>query len=161
MGFRLNWDYFTGLTSYFPSVINAEEPSDSDYNLLVISQRDPLMTYRFTAGNPYINEVALLNPYTYNIAMNVETAKKKGIKEGDVICLENPWGDKVTGNVKLTQLIHPQVVAAVGLGSWARGRPISQGKGVNPTALLRQDQHRFCPISGAAEPTARVKAYKK
>jgi hypothetical protein len=26
--------------------------------------------------------------------------------------------------------------------------------------LLRHDQHHFCPISGAAEPTARVKAYK-
>ena len=31
----------------------------------------------------------------------------------------------------------------------------------NPNALLRHDQHRFCPLSGAAEPTARVKAYKK
>ena len=97
--------------------------------------------------------VASLNPYTYNIAMNVETAKKKGIKDGDTICLENRWGDKITGKVKLTQLIHPKVVAAVGLGSWARGKPIAKGKGINPNALLRQDQHRFCPISGSAEPT--------
>jgi molybdopterin-containing oxidoreductase family molybdopterin binding subunit len=160
IGFHVNWDYFTGMTSYFPSVIHTELPADSEYDLLVVSQRDPLMTYRFTAGNPYINEVALLNPYTYNIAMNVETAKKKGIQEGDAICLENRWGDKVTGNAKLSQLVHPRVVAAVGLGSWAKGRPIAKGKGINPNALLRQDQYHFCPISGSAEPTVRVKAYK-
>ena len=160
IGFNLNWDYFTALTSYFPSVIHTELPPDSEYDLIIISQRDPLMTYRFTAQNPYIDQVAALNPYTYNIAMNVETAREKGIKEGDAVCLENRWGDKITGNVKLTQLIHPKVVAAVGLGSWAKGNPISRGKGVNPNALLRQDQYHFCPISGSAEPAARVKAYK-
>ncbi|MFC1902090.1 molybdopterin-dependent oxidoreductase [Chloroflexota bacterium] len=160
IGFHFNWDYFTGLTSYFPSIIHTDLPPDSEYDLFVISQRDPLMTYRFTAHNPYINQVASINPYTYNIAMNVETAREKGIKDGDIIFLENQWGDKITGNVKLTQLIHPKVVAAVGLGSWAKGKPIAQGKGVNPNALLRLDQKRFCPISGSAEPTARVKAYK-
>ena len=161
IGFRLNWDYFTALTSYFPSVIYTELPPDSEYDLLVVSQRDPLMTYRFTAHNPYINEAASINPYTYNIAMNADTGKKKGIKDGDTICLENRWGDKQTGQVKLSELVHPGVVAAVGLGSWAKGKPIAIGKGINPNALLRQDQHHFCPLSGAAEPTARVKAYKK
>ena len=91
--------------------------------------------------------------------MNAETARKKGINDGDTIWLENQWGDKVTGTVKLSQLVHPKVVAAVGLGSWAKGMPIARGKGINPNALLRQDQHRFCPLSGSAEPTARVKAY--
>lgn len=160
IGFRLNWDYFTGMTSYFPSVVYTELPPDSEYDLLVISQRDPLMTYRFTAHNPFINQMASLNPYTYNIVMNAETAREKGVKDGDTICLENRYGDKQAGKVKLSQLIHPKVVAAVGLGSWARGEPISRGKGINPNALLRQDQHRFCPISGASEPTVRVKAYK-
>jgi anaerobic selenocysteine-containing dehydrogenase len=160
IGFHLNWDYFTALTSYFPSIIYTEVPPESEYDLLVVSQRDSLMTYRFTAGNPYIDKMASLNPYTYSIAMNEETGRRKGIGDGDVICIENRWGDKVTGQVKLTRLVHPNVVAAVGLGSWAKGRPISRGKGINPNALLRQDQHRFCSLSGSAEPTVRVKAYK-
>ena len=160
IGFDLNWDYFTGLTSYFPSVIHTELPPDSDFDLFIVSPRDPLMTYRFTAHNPYIHEMATLNPYTYNIAMNVMTAKEKGISEGDTICLENRWGDKITGKVKLSQLIHPRVVSAVGLGSWARGKPIAQGKGVNPNALIRGDQHHWCPVSGSAEATVRVRSYK-
>ena len=73
----------------------------------------------------------------YNITMNAETARKKGIKDGDTICLENRWGDKETGKVKLTQLIHPGVVAAVGLGSWARGKPIAQGKRHKPQCLAQ------------------------
>ena len=58
-------------------------------------------------------------------------------------------------------LVHPKVVAATGLGGWAKGRPIARGKGINPNALLRQDQTRFDPLSGASEPTVRVKAYKQ
>ena len=160
IGFNLNWDYFTGMTSYFPSIIHTELPADSEYDLFVVSPRDSLMTYRFTAHNPYIDQAASLNPFTYNIAMNVATAKEKGIRDGDTICLENRWGDKIVGRVKLTQFTHPKVVAAVGLGSWAKGNPISRGKGVNPNALIRGDQHHFCPISGSAEPSVRVKAYK-
>jgi anaerobic selenocysteine-containing dehydrogenase len=161
IGFNLNWDYFTGMTSYFPSVIYTELPPESEYDLLVISQHESFMYGRFSAHNPYLNAMALRNPYTYNITMNADTARKKGIKDGDTICLENRWGDKQTGTVKLSQLIHPGVVAAVGLGSWAKGEPIARGKGINPNALLRQDQHHACWISGSAEPTARVKAYKK
>ena len=62
IGFRLNWDYFTGMTTYFPSIIHTELPPDSEYDLFVVSQRDPLMTYRFTAHNPYIDDAAVAQP---------------------------------------------------------------------------------------------------
>jgi molybdopterin-containing oxidoreductase family molybdopterin binding subunit len=161
VGFHMDWERYTPLTTYFPSIIQTELPPDSEYDLFLISQRDSLMTQRFTARNPYINEEARLNPFTYNITMNVATGKKKGIKESDSICLENHWGDKVTGNVKLTELIHPKVVAAVGLGSWAKAEPIAQGKGINPNALHREDQDHMDPVSGVCETTVRVKAFKK
>jgi molybdopterin-containing oxidoreductase family molybdopterin binding subunit len=159
IGFRLSWDHYTALVSYFPPVIYTELPLHSEYDLLLISYRDPLMTHRFTAGEPFINEVAEQNPFSYNIAMNTQTARQKGINDGDTICLENYWGNKISGKVKVTELIHPKVVAAVGLGSWAKGRPISRGKGVNPNALIKPDQYHMCPITGSVEPTVRVKAY--
>ncbi|MCK9362376.1 MAG: molybdopterin-dependent oxidoreductase [Syntrophales bacterium] len=161
IGFRFDREYFTGMTTYQPSVIYTEVPSGSEYDLFVISQRDSLMTYRFSAQNPFINDAASRNPYTYNVVLNSKTGKKKGIKEGDRVTLENRWGDKVTGTVKLSELVHPQVLAAVGLGGWAKGRPIAMGKGINPNALLRQDQKRFDPLSGASEPAVRVKVYKE
>jgi anaerobic selenocysteine-containing dehydrogenase len=149
------------MTSYFSSVIYTELPAESEYDLLVVSPHESFMYGRFSAQNPYINEMAMRNPYTYNIVMNDETGRKKGIKDGEAISLENRWGDKVTGNVKLSSLVHPRVVAAVGLGSWAKGEPIAKGKGINPNALLRQDQSRICWLSGSAEPSVRVKAYKE
>jgi len=161
VGFHMDWSQYTGLVSYFPSVIYTEPAFDSEYDLLVISPRDPLSTHRFSMQNPYISEMALVDPFTLNITMNAETAKNKGIKDGDIICLENRWGDKVTGKAKLSQLIHPGVVAATGMGGWAKGRPIAQGKGVNPNILLKADQDHICPITGVIEITARAKAYKR
>lgn len=161
VGFNLNWNYFTGMASYFPSIIYTELPPESEYDLLLVSPHQSYFYGRFSAHNPYLNACAQRSPYTYNIVMNSDTAKAKGIQDGDTICLENRWGDTQTGQVKLSQLIHPGVLAAVGLGSWARGEPIAKGKGINPNAFLKQDQHRFCPLTGAAEPTARLKVYKK
>jgi molybdopterin-containing oxidoreductase family molybdopterin binding subunit len=154
-GFHMDWDHYTGMITYFESVIHSNP--DPEYDLYVVSPRDPISTYRFSMQNPYLCEVALKDPFSLNIAMNAETARKKRITDGDRICVENRWGDKVTGNVKITNLIHPRVIAMTGLGSWARGRPLARGKGANPNELLRLDQDYVCPITGTLEITARAK----
>jgi len=158
-GFHMDWGHYTGLITYFPSIIHSKP--DPEYDLFVVSPRDPISSYRFSMQNPYISEMALRDPFSLNITMNVETAKKKGIRDGDTIFLENRWGDKVSGDVKLTNLIHPQVIAMTGLGGWAKGRPLARGKGVNPNKLLRLDQDYVCPITGTLEITARVKVSNK
>jgi len=119
-----------------------------------------LHTHRLSAENPWVDEMSSINPYVYKIVMNAGTGKKKGIKDGDTIAVENHWGDKVTGRVKLTQMAHPQVMAIVGLGSWAKGMPVARGKGVNFNALLRTDHKHMCPVLLAQEVAVRVKAYK-
>ena len=154
----MDWEQYSGTIAYFPSVIHRDP--DPGFDLFVVSPRDPISTYRFSMQNPYINEVARTDPFSLNIIMSEETAAKKRIGDGDTICLENRWGDKVLGRVKLTQLIHPRVVAMTGLGSWAKGRPLARGKGVNPNVLLRIDQDHTCPVTGTLEITAMVKAYK-
>ena len=55
-----------------------------------------------TAEIHWINELSEANPYTYNITMNMETAKKKGLHEGDSICVENTKGMKTRGRLKFT-----------------------------------------------------------
>jgi anaerobic selenocysteine-containing dehydrogenase len=154
-GFHMDWNQYTAMVTYFPSVIHLE--SDGEYDLFVVSPRDPISTYRFNMQNPYIREVAQRDPFALTIAMNSATAKKKGIRDGDTISLENKWGDKVTGEVKITHLIHPRVVAMTGLGSWAGGRPIARGKGVNPNQLIRIDQKYTCPITGTLEITSKAR----
>ncbi len=75
--------------------------------------------------------------------------------------MENPEGDKVTGRVKLMKGIHAQTVGCCGhLGSWARGKPVARGKGVNMNTLMRLTHKHLCPITLAPETCWRVKVYK-
>lgn len=159
IGIHMNWDYYTPLISYFPSVIYTELPPDSEYDLLGVSYRDVLHTHRHFLENPLVDEMSASNPYTFNIVMNEETAERRDIRDGDIICVENHWGDKVEGRVKLSRLIHPGVLAVVGLGGWAKGRPIAKNKGVNFNSLLRADHKHMCPVVGSLEIVARMKAY--
>jgi molybdopterin-containing oxidoreductase family molybdopterin binding subunit len=159
VGVHMNWDYYTPLISYFPSIIYTELPEDSEYDLLGVSYRDPLHTHRFFAQNPFIDEMSAINPYTLNIVMNTVTAQNKDVEDGDIICVESHWGDKVEGRVKLSRLIHPKVLGVVGLGGWAKGRPIAKGKGVSFNSLLRADYNHMCPVVGSLEITSRLKAY--
>jgi molybdopterin-containing oxidoreductase family molybdopterin binding subunit len=157
IGVELNWEYFTPLVSYFPSLIYTEVPADSQFDLIAISHRDVLHTHRFSADNPWIDEMSSTNPYTYNIVMNMEVAKRKGIREGDMIRVESHSGGEITGRVKLAQAIHPQVIAMVTMGGWAKGRAIARGKGVNFNELLKGDHNHLCPITGVVEGAVRVK----
>jgi len=160
IGINFNWDYYTPLISYFPSVIYEELPSDSEYDLIGVSYRDVLHTHRFFLENPLVDEMSASNPYTYNVVMHAGTAKEKGIEDGDWIAVESHWGDKVEGRVKTSQLVHPKVLAVVGLGGWAKGRPVAKNKGVNFNELLRADYKHMCPVVGSFEICSRIKAYK-
>lgn len=160
IGMNFNWDYYTPLISYFPSVVYTELPADSKYDLFGVSYRDPLHTHRFAAQNPMVDEMSSSNPYTYNIVMNRKTAEEKGIFDGDTVCLENQWGERVEGRTKLSFLIHEKGVAVVGLGGWAKGRPVARNKGVNFNQLLKADYRHMCPVVGSFEIIPRLIAYK-
>jgi thiosulfate reductase/polysulfide reductase chain A len=80
------------------------------------------------------------------LMINTETAKKLGIKDGDIVWIESPYG-KVKAKVKLTEGIHPQVVGLQhGFGHWALGE-IAKGKGTSDS-ILRPT--KSCPLSGQA-----------
>jgi len=160
IGIHMDWEHYTALPSYFPSCIYAKELSNSEFDLIAVSYRVPFHSHRFSAENPWIDEISSTNPYAYNIVMNTNTAKTKRIAEGDIICVQSYLGGELKGSVKLVQAIHPQVLGIVTAGSWAKGRPIARGKGVNFNELLRISHKLICPVSGAPEIAARVKAYR-
>ena len=87
LGIHMDWEQYTPLISYFPAVIYGE--GGPEHDLIAFSYRDVLHTGSMTAEIPWIDELSETNPYTYNIAMNVETARKKGLHEGDIIWVEN------------------------------------------------------------------------
>jgi anaerobic selenocysteine-containing dehydrogenase len=160
IGIHMDWNQYTALLSYFPAAFYTDVAPDSEFDLVGISARDVLHTQRFSAENPWVDELSQANPYTYNIVMHEEVGRERGIKDGDTVCLENFRGEKITGCVKLSRLVHRQAVVVAGLGGWAKGRPIARGKGVNFNELLPADQKHIDPICGAFEICVKVKAYK-
>jgi anaerobic selenocysteine-containing dehydrogenase len=158
-GIELDWEQFTPLISYFSPQVGKE--ISGEYDLYCFSYRDILHNGTYTMEMPWLDEVSRLNPYTYNITMNAEAAEKKGLKDGDLICLESPYGRKTTGTLKTMQGQHPQTVAISACsGAWAKGAPIAYGKGTNFNILLESDFKHACPVSWSQETASTVKVYK-
>lgn len=156
----IKWD----LTPYSPVPIwipcEANE-DDEEYDLIATNCKVPTHQFSITTENLWIDEVARNNPYTYNIMVHTSTARQKGLKTGDWVCVESRHG-KYTGRLKVTELVHPSCVNSCGtFGHWAKGLPISERKGVLHNALLpRPNLDRIDTLSGQIDMCVRVKIYK-
>jgi molybdopterin-containing oxidoreductase family molybdopterin binding subunit len=160
VGIEMEWERYAGPIGYARSILYSDD-IPAEFDMIVFSFKDIGVTGSVSPQNPWLNEVLSTNPYTYNLMMNTETAKNKGISDGDFIVLENPESDTVTGRVKLMKGIHQQTVGCCGhLGSWAKGKPLARGKGVNMNTLMRLTHRHLCPITLAPETCWRVKIYK-
>jgi anaerobic selenocysteine-containing dehydrogenase len=94
--------------------------------------------------------------------MSAETAKKKGIRDGDLIELESTNGEKVHGHVKVMRGQHPLTVGiAACSGHWAKGMPIAYQKGTNFDTLIACDLAHVDPVSLNIETAARIKVRKQ
>jgi molybdopterin-containing oxidoreductase family iron-sulfur binding subunit len=91
------------------------------------------------------------------IEINREVGERMGFRNGQMIWVESPF-EKIKGRVKLSDGIHPEVVAIPsGQGHYAYGK-WQQGIGVNPHEIIGVDYDR---LSGqAAFFNTRVKIYK-
>jgi molybdopterin-containing oxidoreductase family molybdopterin binding subunit len=158
-GIDLAWEHYTPIPEYFPNPY--DEAADSSYDLYNVSYRDIAHTGSTSLAIPWIDEASSTNPYTYNIHINEETGKKKGLKDEDEVWLENIYGRRIKGRVKLMQGIHPQVVGTMSAGGhWSKNMPTALGKGVNVNELLQIEKRFLCPVSLSLEASPRLKIYK-
>lgn len=116
---------FQPLPDWKPCPSHLEERPEFD--LFAIYYRVPFHTFSSTYNIPWLDEVGRIDPYFYYIAINSETAKRKGIKDGDRIEVESAaTGSKVEGRARLTEAIHPEVIAVANCGGhWSRHLPIA------------------------------------
>jgi anaerobic selenocysteine-containing dehydrogenase len=156
----IEWDF----TPYSPMPvwIPCEACEDNaEYDLIATNNKVPTHQFSVTSENLWIDEMARENPYTYNIMVHTSTARNKGLKTGDTVCVESRYG-KYTGKLKVTELVHPDCVNSSGsFGHWAKGMPISKGKGVMHNALLpKPTLDRIDTLSGQIDMCVRVRIYK-
>ncbi|MDP6560956.1 MAG: molybdopterin dinucleotide binding domain-containing protein, partial [Candidatus Binatia bacterium] len=86
-----------------------------DFDLYAIYYKFPMQTFSGTYDNPWLDEVCNIERFAYGVAINAETAKQKGIQEGDWIEItSSSTGHMIRGRAAVTEGIHPEVVAMAG-----------------------------------------------
>jgi anaerobic selenocysteine-containing dehydrogenase len=152
--------YYGPLPEWLPC--HSHEVKDPSYDLFGFYYRDAIHVNGFTMENPWLDELARMDPYSYRIAINTATARSKGIRNNDKVWLESTTGRRVGGRVHLTEGIHPQAVAvAACAGHWSNNQPIARGKGVFFNDLLEVDFEHTSPVNLNLDLCVKVKVYKQ
>ncbi|MDX2481499.1 MAG: molybdopterin-dependent oxidoreductase [Desulfuromusa sp.] len=156
-------EYIFSLYEPIPHWVESSElTAEEEFDMWAINWKTPYVSSDVggVVGNPWLAEIYNQDPWE-NILINTETAKLKGLQDGDRITVESRYG-QTAGRIRVTELIHPKTV----------GFPGSYGKGAcqaNP--LYRQGPHfdillplhekSIDGISAGQEISAAVKILKK
>jgi len=155
-GLKIPREYYQPLPDHLPCVSHG--CTTPGFDLYAFYYRDAVHTNSFTMENPWLDEAAQLDPYSYTIAINAEVGRNKGLHDGQPIWVESETGRKVKGRVRLTQAIHPEGLGiAACAGHWGDGMPIAKGKGVFFNELLELDWKHVSPINLNLDLCVRVK----
>ncbi len=161
-----NNDFHTTSLHPFPTFIPSPQISGdtavpSEYDLWAIHSKTLVHSMANPMSEAWKGELLQLHdPYTMMILMNTETAQAKGIKTGDSVVVESPWG-KTSGQVKVTELIHPEAVGIFGcFGNTSVDMPAYARFGPHMNELCTLDERYINGITYGFENRARVKVYK-
>lgn len=155
----LNYHAYQTVPDWYPCP--SHECKDPQYDLISFYYRDSLHTNSLTMENPWLDEASQMNDYTYNIAVNAQTARKKGLQDGDIVWVESSYKHKIKGRLKTMQGMHPEGVGVAALaGHWSKDQPIALGKGVFYNDLIEIDYNHFDPGNLNLDLCAKVKIYK-
>ena len=155
-GLNIPREFYQPLPDFLPC--SSHTCTTPGFDFSAFYYRDAIHTNSFTMENPWLDEAAQLDPYSYAITINAEAGRKKGLQEGQTIWVENESGRKVKGRVRLTQAMHPEGLGiAACAGHWGDGMPIAKGKGVFFNDLLEIDWQRCSPINLNLDLCVRVK----
>ena len=106
-----------------------------------------------------VREMQLMqSPAINSIMLNVETARLKGLKDGDRVLCESQYCGKLEGIIKTTNLLHPRAAGFSGnFGRRAMFMGPKAREGMNYNQLLTSADGEFDPVTGAIDNTAAVK----
>lgn len=155
----IDWD----VSSYVPVPVWREDHPlhryPEEYDLYMIRYQDALMNFEENMTIPWIAEQTQRVPRLMGVLINSRTAREKGIKTGDKIKIQSPYGE-VTGYARVGEEIHPRVIGVSNaLSRWAR-HPVVPKTATHINRLLPGTLEFTDLASGAIEGTARVRISK-
>jgi molybdopterin-containing oxidoreductase family molybdopterin binding subunit len=155
-GLKIAREFYQPMPDFIPCpshCCNAE-----GYDFYAFYYRDILHTNSYTLENPWLDEAAKLDPFSYTVAINTDTGRSEGFSEGQPVWVETETGRRVKGRIRLTETIHPEGLGiAACAGHWGDGMPIAKDKGVAFNALLELDWGHVSPINLNLDLCVRVK----
>ncbi|MDP6175506.1 MAG: molybdopterin-dependent oxidoreductase, partial [Rhodospirillales bacterium] len=158
-GLKLPAEYYQALPDWLPCL--SHECAHPGFDFFAFYYRDVLHTNGLTMENAWLDEAAQLDPFSYNIALNEDAGRARGLKTGDRVWVENEQGRKVQGVLRLTRLIHPEGLGIAALaGHWSKHMPLAKDKGVFFNALLALDFAHSSPSNLNLDLCAKVKVSK-
>ncbi|MEE9533108.1 MAG: molybdopterin dinucleotide binding domain-containing protein, partial [Acidimicrobiia bacterium] len=134
--YDMDWDIsdYDPMPFWRPCPEHDDSKFPEDMDVYIINYKTPMNTNTATSSNAWLSEIYEADPYFLRVWMNEDTAKKKGLKDGQKVWIESLVA-KAEGRVKLSQGIHPQVAAIAGaMGAWATN-PFAK-KGINFASLI-------------------------
>jgi anaerobic selenocysteine-containing dehydrogenase len=157
----LDWDLSGYQAMPFWKPCPATAQKERGYDLTAVNFKFGFHSFSTSQGNPWLEELTARHPWGYNLIMNAESGRQRGIADGDKIIVESCEGETFEGRVKLTQGIHPEVLGiGACFGRWSRGEPLSRGKGVHYNALLPHKMGWIDAMSGHIDACAPVRVKK-
>jgi anaerobic selenocysteine-containing dehydrogenase len=157
--------FFHGFRATPNWILTEELSAPKEYDLWAFNWKTPGFPFYCgdTYGNVWLNEtMKKFDPYEFAIWINTETAKKRGIKDGDTIIVESRYG-KAQGAAKVTELVHPLAIgvpASHGARSTMANPIVSDGPNFNALCTIEETHRAIDPISGGIEEGPAVKVYK-
>ena len=155
-GLKIPQEYYDPLPDFLPC--RSHCCTKKDFDFYAFYYRDVVHTNSFTMENPWLDEAARLDPFSYAIAMNANEAGKRGLSDGQQVWIESETGRKVKGRLKLTQGIHPEGIGIGAMcGHWSKGMPIAFDKGVFFNDLLEIDWEHMAPTNNNLDLCVKVR----
>jgi len=141
-----------------------ESEAPAEYDLYAINWKTNFRIHGTGSNmeNAWLQELRENDPYETFVLVNSLTARKKGLQDGDAIRIESQYG-KTEGRVKVTELIHPEVI---GIPGNYGGRSTSFLNPVHSDAawfnelLSSKEEHALDPITAGMEIAPRVRVHR-
>jgi len=132
----LKWD----LSSYQPvPVWNgcwSHQTRTAD-QFFAVNYKLPFQTSTTTQYNPWLTELSEHHRTAFYVTLNSGTARARGIEDGAEIEVIGANGYTARGRARLSQCVHPEVVAIAScFGHWSRGQRSGPDKGVNFNSFI-------------------------
>ncbi|MDP6482989.1 MAG: molybdopterin-dependent oxidoreductase, partial [Nitrospinota bacterium] len=153
---NIPWD----LSDYIPLMewrpCHAYEPQ-GEHDLFLVNHKVPFLTFTFTAENPWIMDLAERSTKVFTVGINPATARRKGLKDGQEVRLETPFGRSAEATLRWTEGVHPECLSVPGL----LGRKITKNsfgkKGLHFNSLIAYTFEQFDTVAAAVDACVRVK----